>query len=125
MTAVSLRDLHGNQVSSASGAAVDAYDGGVRGLPGSSADIIDSFRAALAVSLLLAEQMPEARAEMSQAAAAPALSPGERRHVEALALRVAGRADDAIPLVKEIRAEHPRDMLLLQRLSSRSIEASV
>jgi tetratricopeptide (TPR) repeat protein len=130
MTAVSLTDLYGNPVSSASRAAVDAYDRGVRGLLGFSADIIDSFRAALeadrdfvlaraalAVSLFLAEKMPEARAEMQPAAAAAtSLPPRERRHVEALALWVAGRANDAIPMIRESLLEHPRDMLLMQRL---------
>jgi tetratricopeptide (TPR) repeat protein len=130
MTAVPLRDLYGNPVSSTSRIAVDAYDRGVRGLLGFSADIIDSFRAALeadrdfvlaraalAVSLYLAEKIPEGRAEMDRAAAAVALLPlRERRHVEALALWVAGRANDAIPLIKESLVEHPRDLLLMQRL---------
>ena len=130
MTAVSLRDLYGNAVSSGSRPAVDAYDRGVRGLLGFSADIIDSFRAALAAdpdfvlaraalatSLFLAEQMSEARAEMQQAsAAAPALPPRERRHVDALALWVAGRSHEAIPLIQACLAEHPRDMVLMQRL---------
>ena len=130
MTVVSLRDLYGNPVSSTSRIAVDAYDRGVRGLLGFSADIIDSFRAALeadrdfvlaraalAVSLYLAEKIPEGRAEMDRAAAAAAALPlRERRHVEALALWVAGRANDAIPLIKESLVEHPRDMLLMQRL---------
>lgn len=130
MTAVSLTDLYGNGVSSASRAAVDAYDRGVRGLLGFSADIIENFRAAveadrdfvlaraaLAVSLYLAEKIPEGRAEMDQAAAAAAALPvRERRHVEALALWVAGRGNDAVPLLKESLAEHPRDMLLMQRL---------
>ncbi|HUO64061.1 MAG TPA: tetratricopeptide repeat protein [Terriglobales bacterium] len=127
---MSLRDLYGNPLSSTSRTAVDAYDRGVRGLLGFSADIIDSFRAALeadpefvlaraalAVSLYLAEKIPEGRAEMDKAAAAAATLPlRERRHVEALALWVAGRANDAIPLIKEILIEHPRDMLLMQRL---------
>jgi tetratricopeptide (TPR) repeat protein len=130
MTAVSLTDLYGNPVSSSSRAAVDAYDRGVRGLLGFSADIIDSFRlaleadpdfvlarAALAAALYLAEKIPEGRAEMDQAAAAAASLPlRERRHVEALALWVAGRAPDAVRLIKESLIEHPRDMVLMQRL---------
>jgi len=130
MTVVSLQDLYGNAVSSHSRLAVDAYDRGVRGLLGFSADIIDSFRAALAadpdfvlaraalaVALFLAEQMTEARAEMQRASASAAtLLPRERRHVEALALWVAGRANEAIPLIQACLAEHPRDMVLMQRL---------
>ena len=45
MTAVPIKDAYGNPVSSVSRAAVDAYDRGVRGLLGFSANIIDSFRA--------------------------------------------------------------------------------
>ena len=134
MTGVELKDAYGNTVSSVSRAAVDAYDQGVRGLLGFSADIIDSFRAALeadpdfvlaraalGVSLYLAEKMPEGRTEMERAATAAvagsgSLTPRETRHVEALALWVAGRSGDAIPLIKEVLAGHPRDMLLMQRL---------
>ena len=74
-------------------------------------------RGALGVSLYLAEKLPEGRAEMDRAAAAAGpLTPRERRHVEALALWVGGRSGDAIRLIKEILAEHPRDMVLMQRL---------
>ena len=125
-----LKDAYGNSVSSASRVAVDAYDRGVRALLGFGADAIDSFRAALqadpgfvlaraalGVSLYLAEKISEGRAEMEGAtAAAGPLSPRERRHVEAVALWVDGRGSDAVRLIKEILAEHPRDMLLMQRL---------
>ena len=50
------------------------------------------------------------------AAQAGALSGRERRHLEALRLFVGGRGNDAIPVMKEILAEHPRDVLLMQRL---------
>ncbi len=125
-----LKDAYGLDVSTSDRAAVDAYDRGVRGLLGFGADTIESFRAAvaadpdfalaragLAVSLYLMEKIPEGRGQMELAttAAAP-LPPRERRHVEALALWVAGRGNDAVPLMKEILAEHPRDPLLMQRL---------
>jgi len=133
MTAVALKDAYGNPVSSSSRTAVDAYDSGVRALLGFGASVIDDFRAAveadpdfvlaraaLAVSLYLAEKMPEGRAEMDRAAASSAatgrITAREKRHVEALALWVAGRGNDAIPLIKEVLAGHPRDMLLMQRL---------
>ena len=45
-----------------------------------------------------------------------ALTGRERRHLEALRLFVGGRGNDAIPVMKEILAEHPRDVLLMQRL---------
>ena len=130
MTAVELKDAYGNPVSSSSREAVDAYDSGVRALLGFGADVIDRFRAALdadpdfvlaraalGVALYLAEKLPEGRAEMDRAAAAAVpLTPRERRHVEALALWVGGRGQDAIPMIKEVLAEHPRDMMLMQRL---------
>src|SRR5260370_34323763 len=54
---------------------------------------------------------------MERAATAVAtLSPREKRHVEALALWVAGRGNDAIPVMLEHLAEHPSDALLMQRL---------
>jgi tetratricopeptide (TPR) repeat protein len=132
MTAVELKDAYGNPVSSSSRAAVDAYDGGVRALLGFGADAIDRFRAAVAadpgfvlaraalgVSLYLDEKLPEGRAEMDTAAT-PAgsarLTPREKRHVEALALWIGGRSGDAVRLMHEILAEHPRDMVLMQRL---------
>ena len=125
-----LRDAYGLPVSTSSRAAVDAYDRGVRALLGFGAVTAGAFeealrhdpdfalaRAALAVSLYLDEKLPEGRAAMAAArAAAPALPPRARRHVEALALWVGGRSNDAIGLIKEILAEHPRDMVLIQRL---------
>jgi tetratricopeptide (TPR) repeat protein len=133
MTAV-LRDAYGLPVSTGSRAAVDAYDRGVRALLGFGAETVDEFRravhadpdfvlgrAALAVALYLDEQIPPGRAEMERAVAdgaaqATTLTGRERRHVEALRLFVGGRGNDAIPVMKEILAEHPRDVLLMQRL---------
>ncbi len=127
-----LRDAYGLELTTDSRAAADAYDRGVRALLGFGADTVAAFeaavaadpgfalgRAALAVTRYLEEQIPEGRAEMERAVAAAkasALTARERRGVEALALWVAGRGNDAIPLIKEMLAEHPRDMLLLQRL---------
>ncbi|PYM58886.1 MAG: hypothetical protein DMD77_06465 [Candidatus Rokuibacteriota bacterium] len=125
-----LQDAYGLPLSTTSRAAVDAYDRGVRSLLGFGADILENFqaaleadpdfalaRAALGISLYLAEKIPEGRAEMDRAAAAVAtLSPREKRHVEALALWVAGRGNDAIPVMLEHLAEHPGDALLMQRL---------
>lgn len=132
MTAVLLHDAYGLAVSTSSRAALDHYDRGVRALLGFGADTIDAFQAAveadpefalaragLAVALYLAERIPEGRAAMEDATALGArvpLSPRERRHVEALALWVGGRGHEAIPLIKEILAEHPRDVVLMQRL---------
>lgn len=125
-----LRDAYGLPVSTESVEALGAYDRGVRGMLGFGADTIDRFnealdhdpdfalaRAALGVSLYLAEKVPEGRRAMEAASAvAPALPERERRHVEALGLWMSGRANDAIGLMKEIIAAHPRDVVLLQRL---------
>jgi tetratricopeptide (TPR) repeat protein len=129
MTAVQ-KDAYGLEVSTPERAAVDAYDRGVRALLGFGADTIDCFRAAvaadpdfalarvgLAVSLYLMEKIPEGRSQMELAmSAAATLSPRERRHVEALALWVAGRGNEAAPMMKALLAEHPSDLLLMQRL---------
>jgi tetratricopeptide (TPR) repeat protein len=131
MTAV-LRDAYGLPVSTASLAALDAYDRGLRALLGFGADAGACFaealghdpefvlaRAGLAVALYLDEKILEGRAEMDRAAAAAGSLPArERRHVEARALWVRGKGSDAIPAIMEILAEHPRDVMLIQRLYS-------
>src|SRR5262249_54412486 len=115
-----LPDASGLPVSTTSRAAVDAYDRGVRSLLGFGADTVDRFnealghdpefavaRAALAVTLYLNEKIPEARRAMEAASAAlPKLPERERRHIEALALSMSGRANDAIGLIQEILAAH-------------------
>ena len=129
-----LRDAYGLPVTTASSAAVSHYDRGVRALLGFGAEAIPDFRqavtadpefvlaaAALAVALYLDEQIPAARAAMEQATAlgaaqASTLTARERRHLEALGLFVGGRSNEAIALMKAILAEHPRDMVLMQRL---------
>jgi tetratricopeptide (TPR) repeat protein len=130
MIAMPLADAYGLAVTAASRAAVDAYDRGVRALLGFGADTTSAFqsavehdpdfavaRAGLAVSLYLDEKIPEGRAAMDAAAkAAPGLPERERRHVEALALWVGGRGNEAIDIIKAILADHPRDVVLLQRL---------
>jgi tetratricopeptide (TPR) repeat protein len=131
---VVLRDAYGLPITTASRVAVDHYDRGVRALLGFGAEAIPDFRqavaadpefvlaaAALAVSLYLDEQIPAARAAMEQATAlgaaqASTLTVRERRHLDALGLFVGGRSNEAIALMKAILAEHPRDMVLMQRL---------
>lgn len=133
MTAV-LHDAYGLPLTTESRVAVDAHDRGVRSLLGFGADAIDCFRhavaadpdlvlarAALAVALYLDEQIPAARAEMERAVAdgaarAASLTPRERRHLEALRLFVGGRGNEAIAVMREILADFPRDMVLMQRL---------
>src|SRR5262245_11948508 len=130
MAAMLLADAYGLPVTAASREAVDAYDRGVRALLGFNADTVGDFQAAvavdpefalaragLAVALYLDEKIPEGRAAMDEAMrAAPALPERERRHLEALALWVGGRGNEAIDVITAILAEHPRDVVLLQRL---------
>ncbi|HEV8438361.1 MAG TPA: tetratricopeptide repeat protein [Methylomirabilota bacterium] len=125
-----LADAYGLPVSTGSRPAVDAYDRGLRELLGFGADPIGRFRealghdpdfalaqAGLAVSLYLNERIPEGRAAMESATkAALSLPPRERRHVEALALWVGGRGNEAIDLMKQVLTEHRRDVVLIQRL---------
>jgi tetratricopeptide (TPR) repeat protein len=128
--AVAMKDAYGLEVTTASRAAVDAYDLGVRALLGFGADPAESFvealrhdpdfalaQAALGVSLYLDERIPEGRAAMERASGRPpGLSARERRHVEALGQWVAGRGNEAIPVMREHLGEYPRDMVVLQRL---------
>ncbi len=130
MAAMPLADAYGLPVTAASRAAVDRYDRGVHALLAFGADTLSDFRAALdldpefalaraglAVALYLDEKIPEGRAAMDDAMrTAPALPERERRHLEALALWVGGRGNEAIDVITAILAEHPRDVVLLQRL---------
>lgn len=124
-----LRDAYGLPVSTASAAAVEAYDRGVRALLGFGADTVESFRAAveadpefalaragLAVALYLEEKLGEVRPVMDAARARAASLPArERRHLEALDLMVSGRVADASALINEILAQQPRELLLAKR----------
>jgi tetratricopeptide (TPR) repeat protein len=125
-----LRDAWGLPMSTSSRAAADAYDRGIRALLGFGDGTASCFRealdadpdfalarAGLAVSLYLNEQLSLGRAEMEHALiAAHDLPPREKGHVGALALWVTGRGHEAVPLIKEILAEHPLDFMLVQRL---------
>jgi tetratricopeptide (TPR) repeat protein len=127
---VAMKDAYGLEVTTASRAAVDAYDLGVRALLGFGADPAGRFeealhhdpefalaQAALAVSLYLDERIPEGRAAMERAASrTTGLSARERRHVDVLAQWVAGKGNEAIPVMREHLGEYPRDMVVLQRL---------
>lgn len=125
-----LTDHYGLPVSTASRAALDAYDRGVRALLGFGADAVPAFRdataadpdfavarAALAVALYLDEELDAVKPEMERArTAAAALPPREQRHVQALDLMVGGRVSDSGALIEEILKERPRELMLAQRL---------
>lgn len=125
-----IADAYGLPVTAASAEAVAAYDRGVRALLRFDADTAGPFReaialdpefalahAGLAVALYLDEKIAEGRAAMDAAKRAVASLPErERRHVEAVGLWVGGRGNEAIDVIDGILADHPRDVLLIQRL---------
>ena len=128
---MSLTDAYGLPVTAASRAAVDAYDRGVRALLGFGADTIGRLRealghdpdfalarAALAVALYLDEKIPEGRAAMDARDGArrprcPSASAATSRRSRSGSAAAATRRSGVI---KAILAEHPRDVILLQRL---------
>lgn len=117
-------------ITTASLAALDTYDRGVEGLLGWDARTLAMFteaaeadpglalaHAGAAVCLFLEERFTEARAAAERARAAGAgASARERGHVEALAVFVTGRPDEAEILMREHLGTYPRDLLVAQRL---------
>jgi tetratricopeptide (TPR) repeat protein len=123
------RDTYGLDVTTASPAALAAYDAGARALLGWEAIALAHFRAATAedpalgvahagaaVCLFLEERFGEARAASEAARAAAAGSERERSHVEAVTLWTAGRVDEAEPAMRAHLRAWPRDLLVAQRL---------
>jgi tetratricopeptide (TPR) repeat protein len=125
-----MRDRYDLPVSTASAAALQAYDAGVRGLLGWEAAALDHFRAALAhdpgfalahagaaVCLFLDERFAEARQAAAAArAAAAGASAREQGHVEALARLVSGQVREAEAAMREHLEAWPRDLVVAQRL---------
>jgi tetratricopeptide (TPR) repeat protein len=124
------RDAYGLVVTTASREALGAYDRAVEALLGWDARALALFReahagdpglavahAGEAVCLFLEERFAEAR-EAARVArgAAGAQSERERRHVEALALLVDGKTRDAEAAMREQLGDHPRDLVVFQRL---------
>jgi tetratricopeptide (TPR) repeat protein len=124
------RDRLGLPVTTASPAALAAYDDAVEGLLGWDGAAGERFaraadadpglavaHAGAAVTLFLDERFVEARAAAERArAAAASATPRERSHVEALARFVGGRTVEAESLMREHLAAHPRDLVIVQRL---------
>jgi tetratricopeptide (TPR) repeat protein len=123
-------DLFGFPVTTTSTSALETYNQAAHGLLGWDGATLEMFEraaaldpglavahAGAAVCFFLEERFPEARAaaERARAAAAGATS-RERAHVEALALLVGGKTDEAERLMREHLAAHPRDLVVLQRL---------
>ncbi len=125
-----MNDRFGLAVTTASPAALTAYDRAIHGFLGWDARALDGFQAAAAedpglalghvaagLALFLEERFDEARAATARAQAAVAgQSARERSHVEALALLVAGKAAAAERAMREHLDAYPRDLLILQRL---------
>jgi tetratricopeptide (TPR) repeat protein len=123
-------DRYGLPVSTASAGALDAYDRGVHALLGWGREALDLFQAATredpgmavahagaAVCLFLDERFGEARAAAQAARTAVAgQTTREREHVEALALFVTARPDEAEPPMRAYLETHPRDLVVAQRL---------
>jgi tetratricopeptide (TPR) repeat protein len=123
-------DAYGLPLTTASSTALETYDLAVEGLLGWDARALDRFRAARAadpalalahageaVCLFLDERFAEAREAAAAArAAAAAQTPRERAHVEALALLVEGRTRDAEAAMRAHLVDHPRDLVVFQRL---------
>src|SRR5262249_8509306 len=125
-----MRDVHGLDVTTGSGAALEAYDAATVGLLGWDASALDRFRAAAThdpqlalahagagVCLFLEERFDEARAAIDSARATVAGgSERERSHVEAMARLVTGRPPEAEAAMQAHLETWPRDLLVAQRL---------
>ena len=124
------RDAYGLPVTTASADALATYDRAVRSLLGWEADALALFRAAAAadpglalahagaaICLFLEERFVEAKQAIEAArAAAATLSARERSHVEAIALWISARPDDAVAAMRAHLATYPRDVMVFQRL---------
>jgi len=124
------RDAYGLTVTTSSHDALATYDRAVEALLGWDARALDLFRqahahdpglalahAGEAVCLFLDERFPDARETAKTArAAAASQSERERRHVEALARLVEGKTRDAEAAMREHLGDHPRDLVVFQRL---------
>jgi tetratricopeptide (TPR) repeat protein len=123
-------DAYGLPVTTASPHALATYDRAVRALLGWQADALDLFRAAaaedpglavahtgMAICLFLEERFSETKAATDAALkAAASQTERERRHVDAVALWTSGKGEDAARAMRTHLEDHPRDVMILQRL---------
>jgi hypothetical protein len=121
------RDRYGLPLSTASGAAAEAYVEGVDRFLAAHAGAEESFERAVAADpgfalaqagwarslQLLGRGAPAQEAAGRARTLAGPLDRRERRHVEALSLVVAGQGAQALALVREHLAEFPRDAMVL------------
>ncbi len=123
-----LKDGYGNPVSTASRAALDHYDRGVRLFLGAEYGASGAFAAALredpgfalaeaglARALTMEARMSEARAAIGRAQAlAEGADSRTRGHVAAIALVLAGRPAEARAAVRAHVRDYPRDAIVAQ-----------
>jgi tetratricopeptide (TPR) repeat protein len=126
------RDHYGNGTSVASQTALDQYDLGIRLFLGaefgateafgSAIELDDGFalgHAALARSLMMSGQMPQAKAAISRAQDLSAgLDSRQQQHIECIALLLSGQPHKTRVLVKSHVREYPRDALVAQLCSN-------
>jgi predicted Zn-dependent protease len=126
------RDSYGNAIEVGSQPALDHYDRGLRLFLGGDFGATEAFQAsvdadegfalghaALARSLMMSAQMPEAKTAITRAHALAAnLDIRQRQHVECLALLLSGQPQKARALVKAHVLDHPRDALVAQLCSN-------
>ncbi len=122
------QDHYGNEVSTASQAAVDHYNTGVRLFLSSAFGAVEAFRAAvdledgfalghvgLARALMMAGRMPEAKAALERAQdLSEGLDHRQSQHIACFELLFSGQADRARILVQQHVRDYPRDALVAQ-----------
>ncbi len=127
-----LRDSYGNEVSAELQDALDQYDRGVHLFLGADFGAVEAFRtsvdldegfalghAALARSLMMSGQMPQAKAAIRRAQdLSSKLDSRQRQHIECIALLLSGQPNKARPLVKSHVRDYPRDALVAQLCAS-------
>ncbi|AXI49037.1 tetratricopeptide repeat protein 38 family protein [Sulfitobacter sp. SK012] len=127
-----LTDGYGNKISVDSQAALDLYDQGVRLFLGAGFGAPDAFQSsvdldpnfalghvALARSLMMSGQMPQAKAAITRAQELGSnLDSRQRQHIECMVLLSSGQPKQARELVKNHVRDYPRDALIAQLCAS-------
>ncbi|MFT5001351.1 MAG: tetratricopeptide (TPR) repeat protein [Paracoccaceae bacterium] len=123
-----LKDRYGNKVTVQSQSALDHYDHGVRLFLGGDYGATDAFRSsvekdenfalgyvALARSLMMSGQMPQAKTAINRAQELRRKLDGrQKQHIECVALLLTGQPQKARELVETHVRDYPRDVLVAQ-----------
>jgi tetratricopeptide (TPR) repeat protein len=129
---MALKDNYGNAISVESQTALDHYDHGLQLFLGGDFGATDAFQSsvnldgnfalghvALARSLMMSGEMPQAKATISRAQElGRELDNRQRQHIECVALLLSGQPQKARELVKSHVHDHPRDALVAQLCSN-------